>query len=277
MSVSVTVNGIAYTLPSTGETDWGANVTSWMQALSAASLQKNGGTFALTADVDFGGSFGLKSLYYKSRTANIATAGQVRLARADTVSWRNEANGADLALGPDSGNVLEFNGVDLVDVSTAQTVTNKTLTAINLKDSTRAYARATTAAGQALTDATFTIIDFGTVERDTRSAITTGAAWKYTIPSGHAGIYQVSVAVQYAAGTAGIAEVALYKNGVAYATLARVGSNAVVTTHSATTTINLAAADYIDVRAYRDGGGARSLTAFAVANWISITRLVTDL
>jgi hypothetical protein len=255
MSVSVTVNGIAYTLPSTGETDWGANVTSWMQALSAASLQKNGGTFALTADVDFGGSFGLKSLYYKSRTANIATAGQVRLARADTVSWRNEANGADLALGPDSGNVLEF----------------------NLKDSTRAYARATTAAGQALTDATFTIIDFGTVERDTRSAITTGAAWKYTIPSGHAGIYQVSVAVQYAAGTAGIAEVALYKNGVAYATLARVGSNAVVTTHSATTTINLAAADYIDVRAYRDGGGARSLTAFAVANWISITRLVTDL
>lgn len=76
-------------------------------------LQKAGGTFTLTSEVDFGAAFGLKSLYYKTRTSNIADAGQFRLARADVISWRNQANGANLDLGVSSSNVLQFNGIDV--------------------------------------------------------------------------------------------------------------------------------------------------------------------
>ncbi len=130
MSVSVSVNGTSYTIPQTGETGWGAQVTAWIQAVSSATLQKNGGTFTLTADADFGASFGLKSAYYKSRSAAISTAGLVRLASTESIGWRNAGDSANLLLLPKSGanGILTYGGIDLVDVSTAQTLTNKTLT-----------------------------------------------------------------------------------------------------------------------------------------------------
>lgn len=87
-------------------------------------LQKAGGTFQLLADVDFGTAFGLKSLYYKTRTSNISSAGQFRLARADTISWRNETNDNNLALAVDASNILTFNGVALGNfVSCSDTAT----------------------------------------------------------------------------------------------------------------------------------------------------------
>lgn len=76
-------------------------------------LQKSGGLFQLLAELDFGTAFGIKSLYYKTRTANIADAGQFRMARADVINWRNQANSANLSLGVNSSNVLQFNGVDI--------------------------------------------------------------------------------------------------------------------------------------------------------------------
>lgn len=129
MSVSVTLNGSTHSLPTTDETGWGSAVTAFLQAVASHTLQKSGGTFTLTAETDFGATYGVKAAYFKSQTADLAAAGAVRLARADTVSWRNQANGADLALGPGSDNVLEFNSVDLVTVSASQGLTNKTLTA----------------------------------------------------------------------------------------------------------------------------------------------------
>lgn len=127
MSYSLVVNGNTYVYPQTGEENWGADASNWANAVTSGMLQKAGGTFTLTAEVDFGTLYGLKSLYYKSRTSNVAAAGQIRLARADTISFRNEANSADLALSVDATNLLEFNSIDLVDVSTAQTLSNKTL------------------------------------------------------------------------------------------------------------------------------------------------------
>jgi len=117
MASSLTVNGSTYSFPVTDETTWGSAVTSWATAVSSHTLQKSGGTFTLTADVNFGATYGLLSQYFTSRTANAAAAGQVRLARADTVSWRNQANSSDLELGVDSSNNLEFEGVDLVIAS----------------------------------------------------------------------------------------------------------------------------------------------------------------
>jgi hypothetical protein len=84
-------------------------------------LQKAGGLFQLLAEVDFGTAYGVKSLYYKTRTANIADAGQIRLARADVVSWRNQANDGNLDLSVNSSNKLLFNGASIVDGITALT------------------------------------------------------------------------------------------------------------------------------------------------------------
>lgn len=106
-------------------------MTAWAAAVTSGMLQKAGGTFTLTAEVDFGATYGLKSAYLKSRTSNVSSAGTVRLANTDSIGWRNNANGADLLLSPNTGanGILQYNGVDLATISASQTLTNKTINA----------------------------------------------------------------------------------------------------------------------------------------------------
>lgn len=116
---------MVYDYPETGDDNWGPDTTDWASAVTTGMLQKAGGTFTLTADVDFGANFGLKSLYYKTRTSNIADAGQFRLARADVINWRNQANGGNLTLGVSASDVLQFNGADIqgsISVSDTDTI-----------------------------------------------------------------------------------------------------------------------------------------------------------
>jgi hypothetical protein len=122
------VNGTTYTIPSNGGRGWGTEVTNLLKALGDNSLLIKGGSIPLTSDADFGASFGLVSIYFKSRSSNIATAGVLRLANTDSIGWRNGANSADLLLAIAS-NKLQFAGVDLVDVSSSQTLTTKTIDA----------------------------------------------------------------------------------------------------------------------------------------------------
>lgn len=306
MSEQVDFNGEEHTLPSPREKGWGAAVTAFLREVAENALTS---AFILAAEMDLGATYGIRSLWFRSKTSNPADGGVVRLARADTVAWRNQANGANLALGPDSTNLLEFNGVDLVDVSTAQTLTTKTLTApvvaggalsgtftgaptlsgnvifsgapvfSNLKDTTRAYAKATHSAGAAIPDSAFTIVDFATTVVDSRTAITAGASWKYTVPAGHGGIYLVSAVVTFNTGTATPMELSLNKNGspdTKLATMAvQAGTQSV--SLSGSTLISLAAGDYIDVRVLQTSGGSRSLVPDAKYNHIDIVRLVTDL
>lgn len=110
MAVSVTVAGVSYTIPTVGDNTWGASVTSWIQAVSTSMLQTTGGTFALTADANFGLSFGLISQYYKSASSNIAQTGVLRLANADKIEWRNAANSADIGLYLDNTNTFQLGG-----------------------------------------------------------------------------------------------------------------------------------------------------------------------
>lgn len=111
MTVSLTINGQTFDYPGPGpDEEWGPEATDWATAVTTGMLQKAGGLFTLLDEVDFGTTFGLKSVYYKTRSSNIASAGQFRLARTDGIYWRNEANSADLALGVDSSNRLTFNG-----------------------------------------------------------------------------------------------------------------------------------------------------------------------
>lgn len=114
MSTVVTFNGSTYVIPATGDTGWGNNVSSYLIAIAAGSLQKTGGSFTLSAETDFGGAFGLKALYYKSRSSNISTTGVVRLNNnSDAISWRNAANSADLPLIVNGSNQLTFNGTPI--------------------------------------------------------------------------------------------------------------------------------------------------------------------
>lgn len=120
MSVVLTINGQTYDYPTTGDEDWGPEATDWAVAVSSGLLQKTGGLFQLLAEVDFGSAFGIKSLYYKSRTTNVASTGNIRLAVSDGIYWRNNTNSGNLGLTIDASDNLLFNGNILGGISGVQ-------------------------------------------------------------------------------------------------------------------------------------------------------------
>lgn len=115
MSTSITFplpDGATFIIPQPDDQDWGQNVTNFLLAIPNGVPPRNG-TFALTGDLSFGPTFGLKSQYYKSLATNIASTGVVRLAVSDAIKWRNNANSGDLALAVNGTDNLTFNGVQL--------------------------------------------------------------------------------------------------------------------------------------------------------------------
>jgi hypothetical protein len=137
MAVTLNVNGNYYYYPEQGDLNWGTDATDWAVAVTGGMLQKAGGSFILQSEVDFGANYGLKSLYYKSRTTNPATSGQIRLAVSDTISFRNNANSGNLALSVNGSDQLLFNGSALGGVwgSITGTLSSQTdlQTALNAK------------------------------------------------------------------------------------------------------------------------------------------------
>lgn len=115
MAQTVTWNGTNYSVPDVNDTGWGAGLTSYLVALPAGALQKTGGAFTLTADVDFGASFGVISSYLKSRSASIATAGVVRLAATDAIEWST----SNYALTTDGSGNLTWRGSKIAGSSGA--------------------------------------------------------------------------------------------------------------------------------------------------------------
>lgn len=112
MAIPLNINGAVFEYPENFDENWGVNATGWAQAVTNGMLQRAGGNFPLTADANFGASFGLVSLYYKSRSANIATTGTVRLASADPgIVFRNNANSGNLILTTNASDNLLFNGL----------------------------------------------------------------------------------------------------------------------------------------------------------------------
>lgn len=113
MSVNLTINGVAYPFPVQGDSPpWGTQVTAWATAVTGGMLQKAGGTFTLTADVDFGATYGLKAAKFSTRSANPASSGLLRLANNEAgPTWRDSANSSDLVLKVNASDQLEFNGV----------------------------------------------------------------------------------------------------------------------------------------------------------------------
>lgn len=122
MSINIVLNGSTYVIPTTDEVGWGSNVNDFFVAIAAGCLQKTGGAFALTAEADFGATYGLKSAYYKSRATNPSSAGVIRLGSGESVSWRNNANSGDLPLTTNASDSLLYNSnVILTENSTSST------------------------------------------------------------------------------------------------------------------------------------------------------------
>lgn len=113
MATNVTFNGTVYSVPAEGDSNWGTALSNYFIAIGTGCLQKTGGTFTLTAETDFGASFGLKALYLKSRATNPASAGIIRLGNNENISWRNAANNANLSLAVDTSDNLNFNGTSI--------------------------------------------------------------------------------------------------------------------------------------------------------------------
>lgn len=115
---NLTINGTVYPFPDVGSRPWAAKIISWATAVTNGMLQKSGGSFTLTAELDFGGSYGLKSLYVKSRGTNPSSAGILRLANGEAISWRNNTNAADLPLLVNASDQLLFNTKKVLPLTT---------------------------------------------------------------------------------------------------------------------------------------------------------------
>lgn len=111
MAIPLDVNGVVFSYPVTLDEDWGDQATAWAQAVTDGMLQMQGGSFPLTADVNFGPNFGLLSQYFSTRSTNPSTVGTIRLSSADLgIGWRNNANSGNLILTTNASDQLLFNG-----------------------------------------------------------------------------------------------------------------------------------------------------------------------
>lgn len=122
MASNISFNGVTYSIPAVGDDGWGSDLSAYFIAIASGALQKTGGTFTLTAEANFGATFGLKSAYVKSQAANPASAGILRLGNNESLSWRNAANNADLNLTVNASNALQYNGSTLLYSAAASIV-----------------------------------------------------------------------------------------------------------------------------------------------------------
>ena len=115
MATPVTFNGSSYNVPAYGDSGWAqgaGNLSSYLIAIAGGTLQTTGGTFTLSANVNFGSTYGLLAPFFSTVTASPATAGVVRLALTDTIDW----GPSNLALSV-SASRLQFNGQQLLIAS----------------------------------------------------------------------------------------------------------------------------------------------------------------
>lgn len=130
MSTTLDLDGETLTLPTAHDLSWDTNLNNTITSIvNKANATETRLDATDSAGVTLTGTQSMTNKTLASATANAATAGVIRLANnSDAVSWRNAANNANLDLKVDGSNNLEFNAVDLVTVSGAQTLTDKTLT-----------------------------------------------------------------------------------------------------------------------------------------------------
>jgi hypothetical protein len=138
------------------------------------------------------------------------------------------------------------------------------------------HALAHIANAQTLVNNTAAYINFDGVDQDTDSAVTTGAAWKWTCPAGKDGEYHVdtSVAVNIPNGTGFDSLIEIFKNGAAYFRGNRLsytmGTGAIVGL-TASASVAVVGGDTIQVQVYQNSGANR--TTETLSGRISIAKV----
>lgn len=115
MASTVTLAGTNYSIPAFGDIGWAVgagNLSSYLIAIASVTLQTTGGAFTLTADVNFGATYGVLAKYFTTVAASPATAGVIRLAIGDTIDW-GVANNALSVTGTD----VYWNGSKILTVA----------------------------------------------------------------------------------------------------------------------------------------------------------------
>lgn len=170
-----------------------------------------------------------------------------------------------------SGSGISINDVGAVTNLSIERVTGPSAIAA----SETVKARYATGAGQSISAATTTIIDYGTKSYDSHNSVTTGASWKFTAPI--AGTYSINACI-YTGSPSWVAgasiEFLLYKNGTLYSALDAERPHENMSRRfflNGATTVELVAGDYIDIRHVADQ--AHSLNADARFNYIDISKI----
>lgn len=133
-----------------------------------------------------------------------------------------------------------------------------------------------TAAAQSIGNGTIDIVNFGTIVKDTNSAVTVGANWKFTAPT--TGYYEVNAQILFtstatwAVGEAG--RLSIYINGALEVHIDRkdnyvTGSNYMQL--SGSSVVFMTAGDFLDIRLNQNSGGALALFNDADFNQVSIS------
>ena len=148
---------------------------------------------------------------------------------------------------------------DTVSIPSGATIANSG-TATGFGDSNTPSFAVRLSGSQSIPNATNTLLQFNTEDWDTNSAYDT-SSYRFTVPSGEAGKYffhaRVYIEWGNAAGEVGRLQIA--KNGTAVAIDAVTASGDPTSGSSIriTTLLDLAVADYVDVRLYHNQGGSQ--------------------
>ena len=208
---------------------------------------------------------------------NLTCNGSVVLGDAlgDTITWTGTGNRVLLNNAATDGGAVYFDGGTTAFLKCNAAGTTISTGGVTDLDHASVKAAYQTDDGDSYGTAS-TIVDFEASVYDSHSAVTIGAAWKFTAPI--TGIYLVSAYVEFqsAAYTASDSvSLTLFKNGAAYARLAFVEAGSTTTFNlsaGGSALVSLAATDYIDVRV-TNGSGSTALTTTITSNRIEIIKL----
>ncbi len=118
---------------------------------------------------------------------------------------------------------------------------------------------ATVGAFHNILDLTTTAVQFNTEVFDTNSSFDT-STYRFTVPSGSAGKYLISVSIRFQAFSANRKEINLYKNGSIFYSFENAGtSGGLYDTVNGSIIMNLAVSDYIQMFAYQDSGATKQI------------------
>jgi hypothetical protein len=165
----------------------------------------------------------------------------------------------------------------MMDLISRQGTLARRVRDLETQESIPIVARYSTDAAQSIPNTTPTIVNFEDLSVDTWSAVTVGAAWKFTAPVG--GYYRVSARVFFAASVNWAdtenCSLSVYKNGVLWSTLGYLenfpsGVNAGVW---GSDIVDLAENDTIDIRVNQASGASLALTTNGAHNYVAIDRI----